>query len=77
MNKSVVAVLSVILVLSAGITSAQDNQEPVEIVSRIVPAEVWTCSYNDGQGPQDLDDAVDAWTEYMNENGADDTRPGR
>ena len=72
MNKSVVAVLSVIFVLSAGITSAQDNQEPVEIVSRIVPAEVWTCSYNDGQGPQDLDDAVDAWTEYMNENGADD-----
>ena len=71
MKKCAVAVLSAIFALAAGISAAQDNQQPVEIVSKIVPAEVWTCKFNDGQGPADLDDAVDAWTEYMDDNNVD------
>lgn len=71
MKKFAMAVLSAVLGLCAGIGAAQDNQQPVEIVSKIVPAEVWTCSYNDGQGPDDLDEAVDAWTAYMDDNDVD------
>jgi hypothetical protein len=50
---------------------AQDNDRPVEIVSKIVPAEVWACSYNDGQGPEDLDAAAAAWGGWADENGVD------
>jgi hypothetical protein len=67
-----VAALSAILALAAGMTAAQDNQQPVEIVSKIVAAEVWTCSYNDGQGPEDLDAAVEAWTAWADEGDVDD-----
>lgn len=72
MKRCLVAALSAMLASFAGIVVAQDNQEPVEIVSKIVPAEVWTCSYNDGQGPPELDAAVDAWTAYMDANNIDD-----
>ena len=71
MKKFVVAVLSALFVLPVGTTIAQDNQEPVEIVSKIVPAEVWTCKFNDGQGPQELDAAADAWSAYMDDNDVD------
>ena len=58
MKRFIVAALSAVFSLSLGVASAQDNQEPVEIVSKIVPVELWTCTYNDGKGPADLDAMV-------------------
>ena len=57
-----------------GISSAmaQDDQNRVELVSKIVAAEVYACSYNDGKGPDDLDDASDGWNAWADDNGVDD-----
>jgi hypothetical protein len=35
------------------------------------PLETFTCNYNDGKGPADLEAAVDQWTAYMDESGGD------
>ena len=35
------------------------------------PLETFTCNYNDGKGPADLEAAVDQWSAYMDENAAD------
>lgn len=66
------AAMSAACTLFAFASMAQDSQEPVELVSKIIPAEIWTCRYNDGQGPSDLDAAVDAWSGYMDDNDVDD-----
>ena len=33
------------------------------------PVEAFVCHYNEGKGPDDLQDAIDAWNEWMDENG--------
>ena len=42
----------------------EDSEEPV-----IYPVETYTCKYNDGQDPSDLEKVIDAWNEYMDELG--------
>ena len=58
-------------VFGAGVALAQGTDQP-ELVSKIVSAEIWACNYNDGQGPAEMDAAVDAWTEFMDANDVDD-----
>jgi opacity protein-like surface antigen len=72
MMKSLKATAASACLVLAGAAIAQDNDQPVEIVSKIVPVEVWACSYNEGQGPSELDAAVDAWTGFADANGVDD-----
>jgi hypothetical protein len=36
------------------------------------PVEGWTCNYNDGKGPADLDKTVAAWNEWMDDKGQGD-----
>lgn len=53
------------------VASYAQESDRLELVSKIVPAEIFICNYNDGQGPAELDAAVAAWNGYMDENGID------
>lgn len=59
------------LTLAWGNVLAQDAP-PFELPSKVVPAEVYVCSFNDGQGPGDLEDTIEGWSEYMDDNEIDD-----
>ncbi len=48
-----------------GMTSAWAQEESAAPV--VYPVETYTCKYNDGQGPADLDKAIASWNEYMDE----------
>lgn len=39
--------------------------------SKVIPVEIFVCSYNDRQDEGDLDDAVDEWNGYMDEQDID------
>ncbi len=71
MSRSIALAAGSVLVFVTGMSGAQE-QDRFELPSKVVPAEVYTCSFNDGQGPDDLQDAIDGWTGYMNENEVDD-----
>lgn len=36
---------------------------------RVGPVETFTCNYNEGKGPEDLDNAIEKWTKFMDEKG--------
>ncbi len=55
----------------SGLSLAQDDEDQVELVSKIVPVDIYACSYNDGQGPADLDAAAEGWNAYLDGNGID------
>jgi len=61
MMRSLIAVLSVTLVLISGTTIAQEEAEG----PRFYPVETLTCNYNEGKGPEDLEKAIDAWSEFL------------
>lgn len=46
-----------------GIATAQDEAGP-----SLTATEVYGCKYNDRQGPDDLDDAVEEWNDWMDAN---------
>ena len=72
MKKLVIAVASAALsMLGATSVFAQDDAPAFELPSKVVPVEIWACSYRDGQGPGDLDDVVEGWSEYMDDNDID------
>lgn len=50
----------------AGSVMAQDDQ-----MMRAVPVHAYLCSYNDGQDGDDLDEATEAWNEFMDDEGVD------
>ena len=33
----------------------------------VIPVDIFACTYNDGEGPADLDKAIAAWTKYVDE----------
>ncbi|MBT8103793.1 MAG: hypothetical protein KJO95_12540 [Gammaproteobacteria bacterium] len=69
MKKSPIVNLTAILVFALGAVSAvgqETSEEPV-----ITPVETYTCNYNEGKGPADLDKVIDGWSAYMDEQGAD------
>lgn len=73
MKKLVLAAVSAALsMLCATSAVAQDDAPRFELPSKVVPVEIWACSYRDGQGPADLDAAVAGWSAYMDDNGVDD-----
>jgi len=68
MNKALsLALASACFVVGSPAAFAQDEDEGQEFP----PLETFTCNYNDGKGPADLEVAVDQWTAYMDESGAD------
>ena len=72
MNKLVTFVCASGLTLAAGAVGAQDNQPALELASKVVPVDMYICSFHDGQGPEQLDEAVEGWNGYMDRNGTDD-----
>ncbi len=52
--------------LTAAWADGHESEEP-----NIYPVEAYTCKYNDGKGPADLDKVIAAWNEWMDEEDAD------
>ena len=61
MKKNLIAAVAATLVFVSGAAVAQDEQE----MPSFSPVETFTCNYNEGMGPADLDDAVDKWNKWM------------
>lgn len=57
-------IVSAVLFLSAG-SAVADSHEAEGPSFR--PVEGWTCNYNDGKGPADLDEAIAAWNDWMDD----------
>jgi hypothetical protein len=69
MNKTLLLALastSFVLVGSPAAFAQEEDKGP-----EFTPLEAFTCNYNDGKGSADLDAAVEKWSAYMDENGAD------
>lgn len=69
MSKILVArFLAAALLTSVPVTTwAQDNGDPPVIT----PVETYTCNYNSGQGPADLEKVINGWNAFMDEQGVD------
>jgi hypothetical protein len=37
----------------------------------VIPTEIYVCSYNDGQGPAELEKVIGVWNQYMDKNQVD------
>ena len=63
MKKSLVSIVTAGLVfaIGSGTASAQDGPP------RIIPVDIFACSYNEGQGPADLDSAAADWNEFVDD----------
>lgn len=68
MKKILTTMFSVFLTTSliSGIALAQnqDGEGP-----KWVPVETWTCDYNDGKGPADLDAVIDDFNDFLDDKG--------
>jgi hypothetical protein len=56
------------LCVSSGIALAQEEETAAP---NLVPVETFTCNYNDGKGPADLDTVIAEWNDLMDEKGVD------
>ena len=69
MKKALFVNLSAVLTTTLGLTTTwaqEQSEEPA-----IYPVETYTCNYNKGQGPADLEKVIAGWNVYMDEQGAD------
>lgn len=64
-----IAVLAATPLLFSGWVTAlaeEDDESPY-----VTPVDTFTCSYNDGQDRDDLDEVIADWNDYMDDQGAD------
>jgi hypothetical protein len=68
MKMTLISSLVTVLVLLAGPATvyAQDND------IHVIPVELFTCNYNDGKGPGDLDAVIDKWNAWADKKKIDD-----
>ena len=69
MKKALSVKVSTVVTLTLGFTTTwgqEESQEP-----NIFPVETYTCTYNDGQSPADLDKVIEDWNDYMDGQGVD------
>jgi hypothetical protein len=57
------------LLLAAGSGHAQVSAEGM---GKVLPVELYICTYNEGQGPADLDKVITRWSKFMDDNDIDD-----
>ena len=57
---------SLVFLVGSGGVSAQDDG------MLVIPVELYTCTFNDRQGPDNLDRVVDKWNEWADRNAVDD-----
>jgi len=55
-----------VLLAGPGAVSAQDD------AMRVIPVELFACSYNDKKGPDDLDKVIDKWNSWADKTGMED-----
>ncbi len=67
MKKMLISTLvsCVIVLAGSGTVSAQNDD------MLVIPVEMFTCTYNDRQGPDDLDDVIDRWNAWADRNAID------
>lgn len=67
MKKMLISTLvsCVIVLAGTGTVSAQNDD------MLVIPVEMFTCTYNDRQGPDDLDDVIDRWNAWADRNAID------
>lgn len=68
MRKPTTAIAAASLVCLMGAAIAQEDDAPA--APSFNPAETYSCSYNDGMGPAELDALVEDWSAWMDERGA-------
>lgn len=66
MNKNLIAA-TIVLPLALSSAFAQEEEKP----PYVVPVDTFTCNYNEGKGPADLDKVVAEWNKHLDEQGAD------
>jgi len=70
MRKMVSSVISALLFLSIGsgvaLAQEEESEEP-----NVVPVETFTCDFNEGKGPGDLQKVIDDWNDFMDDKGVD------
>ncbi len=59
-------------VLALFVMPAANAQVTMDSMGKVLPVELYACKYNDGQGPDDLDRVVGAWTRYADERNVND-----
>ena len=69
MNKILTTFVSGSLLLSAGLAIA-DGHEGDKPTFR--PVETWTCDYNEGKGPDDLEEVNAEWNDWMDDENQND-----
>lgn len=57
---------SLLLLVGSGTVLSQDDG------IKVIPVELFSCSYNDGKGSADLDKVVDKWNKWADDQGLDD-----
>ena len=55
-----------LLLLGSSTVAAQDGG------IHVIPVELFTCTYNDGKGSDDLDNVIEKWNAWADEQGMDD-----
>ena len=50
-------------------TFAQDEEDKAP---HVAPVDTFTCNYNEGKGPADLEEVIGGWNAYMDKQGAND-----
>lgn len=67
-KKTLISISITFLVFLTGFStvSAQDDG------MLVIPVELFTCNYNDGKGPTDLDKVIDKWNAWADKEGVDD-----
>ncbi|MFC1719897.1 hypothetical protein ACFL00_02000 [Pseudomonadota bacterium] len=66
MNLFTAFVAGLVLLSGPDAVSAQDS------AIKVVPVELFTCNYNDGKGPADLDAVIDKWTVWADKKKIED-----
>jgi hypothetical protein len=51
--------------------SAADAQVTSEGMGKIVPVHLYACNFNDGQNMSDMNNVIERWNEFMDEQGVD------
>jgi len=65
MKKIIVTALSAVGLLASGVVVADSHSE----LPDFAPIETYTCNYNEGMGPEDLDEAAAGWNKWMDDEG--------
>ena len=77
MKKLLTTLASGSLLLSVGVGYADEHEGEDAEPNVATPMEIYTCKYNEGKGPADLDAATKKFNKWADKQGITITRPGR